>query len=40
MRVYETATRTLVDTLPLDFAPAHMQRLSTGAIFLLNRRKE
>jgi hypothetical protein len=37
VRVYETATRTLVDTLRLDLAPAHMQRLSTGATFLLNR---
>jgi hypothetical protein len=37
VRVYETATRTLADTLVLDFAPAYMQRISTGATFLLNR---
>jgi hypothetical protein len=37
VRVYETATQTLTDTIRLDFAPSHMQRLSTGATFLLNR---
>jgi hypothetical protein len=37
VRVYEIATRTLADTIPLDFAPTHMQRLSNGAMFLLNR---
>jgi hypothetical protein len=37
VRVYDTATRTLTDTIHLDFAPSHMQRLSTGATYLLNR---
>ena len=37
VRVYETATRTLADTIRLDFAPSQFERLSTGASFLLNR---
>jgi hypothetical protein len=37
VRIYETAARTLADTIRLDLAPAHIQRLSTGATFLLNR---
>jgi hypothetical protein len=37
VRVYETATRTLANTLPLDFDPVHMQRLSIGATYLLNQ---
>jgi len=35
--VYEIATRTLANTLQLDLAPTQMQRLSTGATFLLSR---
>ena len=37
VRVYDTTNRTLTDTIHLDFAPSHMQRLSTGATYLLNR---
>jgi hypothetical protein len=37
LRVFETATRTAVDPIPLDFAPVHLERLSTGPTFLLNR---
>jgi hypothetical protein len=37
VRVYETATRTLAETIQLDLAPAHTDRLSTGATYLLNR---
>jgi hypothetical protein len=37
VRVYETETRTLADTIGLDLAPTHMHRLSDGATFLLNR---
>jgi DNA-binding beta-propeller fold protein YncE len=36
LRVYDIAARTAVNNIPLDFAPAHIQRLS-GATFLLNR---
>ena len=36
LRVYDIAARTAVNNIPLDFAPAHVQRLS-GATFLLNR---
>jgi hypothetical protein len=37
LRVFETASRTATDPVPLDFAPVHLERLSTGATFLLNR---
>jgi hypothetical protein len=37
LRVFATATRTAMDPIPLDFAPVHLERLSTGASFLLNR---
>jgi hypothetical protein len=37
LRVFETATRTSLDPIPLDFSPVHLERLSTGPTFLLNR---
>jgi hypothetical protein len=37
LRVFETATRTALDPIPLDFAPVHLERLSNGPSFLLNR---
>jgi hypothetical protein len=37
LRVWETATRTPADSIRLDFAPRGIERLSAGAIFLLNR---
>jgi len=36
VRVYETASQTLANTIPLDFAPSRMDALSTAPIFLLN----
>jgi len=37
LRVWETAARTAAGDIRLDFAPAAIERLSTGATFLLNR---
>jgi hypothetical protein len=37
LRVWETATRTPLDSIPLDFVPAVMERLAAGSTFLLNR---
>jgi hypothetical protein len=37
LRVFETATRTALDSIPLDFAPVHLERLAAGPTFLLNR---
>jgi len=37
VRVFEIATKILIDTLQLDLAPGHVQRLSTNGSFLLNR---
>jgi hypothetical protein len=36
VRVYETASRSLVNTIPLDFAPARLEPLSPAPVFLLN----
>jgi hypothetical protein len=36
VRVYEIASRTLVNTIPLDFTPTRMERLSAEPVFLLN----
>ncbi|HYW46539.1 MAG TPA: hypothetical protein VE959_26980 [Bryobacteraceae bacterium] len=36
VRIYETASRTLVDTISLDFAPRGFEALSSGPSFLLN----
>ena len=36
VRVFETASRTLADTITLDFAPSRMEPLSAGPTFLLN----
>jgi hypothetical protein len=36
VRVYETASRTLANTLPLDFAPSRLEALSANPVFLLN----
>jgi hypothetical protein len=37
LRIFETATRAAADPISLDFAPIHLERLSTGSTFLLNR---
>jgi len=37
LRIYETATRTLANTIELNLAPTQIERLSTGPTFLLNR---
>jgi hypothetical protein len=36
VRVYETASRTLVNSIPLDFAPLRFEALSAAPSFLLN----
>jgi DNA-binding beta-propeller fold protein YncE len=36
VRVYETASQTLVNTIALDFAPTRFDALSTGPVYLLN----
>ena len=36
VRVYETASRNLANTIPLDFAPSRLEPLSTRPVFLLN----
>jgi len=36
VRVYETASQNLVNTIALDFAPTRLDALSTGPTFLLN----
>ncbi len=36
VRVYETSSRNLVNTIPLDFSPSRMERLSADSVFLLN----
>ena len=36
IRVYDTASRNLANTLPLDFAPTRLEALSARPIFLLN----
>jgi hypothetical protein len=37
LRIYETSARTPEASIPLDFAPASIERLSSGATFVLNR---
>ena len=34
--VYETSTRTLANTIPLNFAPSRFEALTAGPVFLLN----
>ena len=36
VQVYETASQTLVNTIPLDFTPSRFEALSNGPTFLLN----
>ena len=36
VRVYETSSRSLINTIPLDFRPSRMERLLTDPVFLLN----
>ena len=36
VRVYEASSRSLINTIPLDFTPSRMERLATDAVFLLN----
>ena len=36
VRVYDIASRVLVNTIPLDFAPSRLEALSAGSTFLLN----
>jgi hypothetical protein len=36
VRVYETLSRSLVNTISLDFSPSRMERLSADPVFLLN----
>lgn len=36
VRVYDIASRTLLNMISLDFAPARLERLSTEPVFLLN----
>jgi hypothetical protein len=36
IRVYETASRSLVTTIALDFAPTRLERLASDPLFLLN----
>jgi hypothetical protein len=36
VRVYETASRTLTNSIPLEFAPSRLESLSRGSTFLLN----
>jgi hypothetical protein len=36
VRVYETSSRSFIDTIPLEFAPTRLDRLCDGSVFLLN----
>ena len=36
VHVYDTASRALASTIPLDFAPSRMEALTAGPVFLLN----
>lgn len=36
VRVYDTSTRSLADTISLDFTPTRMEALSSAPTFLLN----
>jgi hypothetical protein len=36
VRVYEASSRSLINTIPLDFTPSRMERLETDPVFLLN----
>ena len=36
VRIYDIGSRSLVDTIPLDFPPSRLEALSDGPVFLLN----
>src|SRR5262249_22707786 len=36
VRVYETSSQSLANSIPLDFSPTRLEPLSTGPTFLLN----